>query len=94
MKKPIPEKGKMTINGHQMNWEMFRSEKPSALGISQSRIYELNLFRDGTMTADYNRKWIRTPSSDDEESALCLSHLIERFGKEKSKEKRKEEATA
>lgn len=90
MKKPIPEKGKMTINGHQMDWQMFRSEKPSVMGISQSRIYELNLYRDGTMTADYNRKWIRIPSQDDEESALCLTYLTERFGQEKSKGKRKE----
>lgn len=91
MKKHQPtEKGKMEILGHEMFWEMIRSKTRSAFGIQQSRIYELNLYRDGTMVADYKNKWIRVPNAEDEAANLCLSYLIEHYGSEKKiKEKKK-----
>ena len=90
MKHQPTEKGKMEINGCQMNWEMIRSKTPSIFGIDQSRIYELNLYRDGTLTADYNRKWIRVPDTEDEASSLCLQYLVGRYGKEKEKKEKKD----
>ena len=81
----IPEKGKMELLGHTMNWEILRNETGSALGINQSRICELNLYRDGTIVADYCNKWIRKPNAEDEASNLCINYLIERYGSEKSK---------
>ena len=80
-KKSVPERGKMDINGHKMEWEIHRSQNPSIFGINQSRIFELNLYRDGTMTADFNKKWIKVPYVEDEESALCIQHLIDTYGK-------------
>ena len=85
MRNVVPEKGKMTINGHEMSWEIIRSKTPSVFGLYHSRIYELNIFRDGTMTADYNKKWIRAPHADDEETPLCIQSLIEKYGSEKIK---------
>jgi hypothetical protein len=92
-KNAIVEKGKTEINGHQMSWEILRSEKPSAFGIQQSRIYELNLYRDGTLTADFNKKWIKVPYVEDEESHMCIQSLVEKYGKEKkTRSKKGEEA--
>ena len=86
----VPEKGSLTINGHEMSYEMMRSKTPSIFGIHGSRIYELNLYRDGTLTADYNRKWLRVPYVEDEESQLAINELINRFGKESVKKKKGE----
>jgi len=85
MKRSSPEKGTMIINGHTMAFEIIRSEKPSAFGVYQSRIYEMNIFRDGTLTADFNKKWIKVPNADDEETPLAIGHLIDAYGKEKIK---------
>ena len=91
MRQGISEKGKMTINGKEMRWEMIRSKSPSAFGIHGSRIFELNLYRDGTIVADYNKRWLTPVSSEDEEANLCLSYLIERYGGEKKKKEKKDE---
>jgi hypothetical protein len=80
-KKAVPEKGKMDINGHVMEWEIFRSQNPSVFGINQSRIYELNIYRDGALTVDFNKKWIKVPYVEDEESSLCMQYLLDTYGK-------------
>lgn len=77
------------IDGHKMDYEMVRSKTPSVFGIQQSRIYELNLYRDGTLTADYNKRWLRTPYIDDEVSKRCIDELVDKFGSEKVKERSK-----
>ena len=89
MKHQLTEKGSMDILGHNMSWEMVRSRTRSAFGIQQSRIYELNLYRDGTLVADYYNKWIRVPDSEDEASNLCLRYLIDHYGSEKKTKERK-----
>lgn len=91
MKRPYTEeKGEMLINGHKMSWNMIRSEKPSVFGIQESRIYELNIFRDGTLTADYNRKWLKPPYIEDDETPICINYLVQRFGQENKKKKKGE----
>jgi hypothetical protein len=88
MKKVYPEeKGKLTINGKQMEWKMTRSKGESAFGIRGSRIFQLIVAKDGRITLMYDRGYSVKPENEDEETALCLSHLIERYGKEKRKEK-------
>lgn len=94
IKKGIVEKGNMDINGHKMSWEMIRSQSPSVFGVNQSRIYELNLYRDGTLTADFNKKWIRVPYVDDEESALCIQHLVKTYGSKTERKKKGEKKDA
>lgn len=89
MRKIVPEKGKMTINGHEMSWEIIRSKTTSVFGINQSRIFELNIYRDGTLTADYNKKWLRVPYIEDEETTLCLNEILSKYGQEKPVKTRK-----
>ncbi len=84
-----PEKGKFEIQGHEITYEMTRSQEPSIFGIQGSRIFELNMYRDGTMTVDYNKKWIKVPYGEDEISHLALQHLIEQFGQAKAKKEKK-----
>ena len=89
MKKVYPDEyGKATINGHKMEWRIKRSKNESAFGIRGSRIFELELKRDGVVSGEYGRGWSKQISKDDEESTLCLEHILNTFGKEKRKEKK------
>ena len=85
----IPENGSMTINGRKMTWMMKRSKAESAFGIRGSRIFELELTKDGDICGKYEKGWYTKIADEDEESNLCLSYLIDRFGKAR-KIKRKE----
>ena len=84
-----PEKGSMDIQGHHMVYEMVRSKEPSVFGIEQSRIFELNLWRDGTLTADYNRKWLKAPYPEDDASHMAIQTLIKDYGQVKQKKRKK-----
>lgn len=88
-----PEKGNFEIQGHSIHYEMIRSQDPSIFGIQGSRIFELNLWRDGTLTVDYNKKWIKIPYGEDEISHLALQQLIEKFGQAKPKKEKKEKVS-
>lgn len=89
MKNVYPEEnGKIEINGHWMEWKMRRSKGGSIFGIHGSRIFELSLMKDKGLTLEYNRGYLRKPEKEDEETALCLSYLLDKFGKEKKKEKK------
>ena len=89
MKKVYPDEyGKTTINGHKMEWRFKRSKSESIFGIRGSRIFELEIKRDGIVTAEYGRGWAKLISKDDEESSLCLEHILKTYGKEKRKEKK------
>lgn len=89
MRRQPTEKGHTEILGHEMDWEIIRSKTGSVFGIRQSRIYELNLYRDGTLVADYRKKWLRTPSEEDEAAILCINYLIEHYGSEKKAKEKK-----
>ena len=70
MKKVYPDEyGKTTINGHKMEWRFKRSKSESIFGIRGSRIFELEIKRDGIVTAEYGRGWAKLMSKDDEESS-------------------------
>jgi len=89
MKTAYPEEnGKIKINGCEMEWRMKRSKGESIFGIRGSRIFELVLKKDGVVTLEYGRAYLKRPAKEDEETALCLGHLLEKFGKEKKKEKK------
>jgi hypothetical protein len=81
------EKGKLQINGHQMEWILRRSKGESAFGIRASRIFELQIKRDGKVTLEYGRGLGIRPDKDDEETPLCLNHVINTYGRNKKKEK-------
>ena len=88
MKKLYPEeKGKLTLNGHKMEWVFRRSKGESAFGIRSSRIFELQIKRDGVVTLEYGRGLSIKPSPEDEETPLCLNHVINTYGRNKKKEK-------
>ena len=90
MKKVYPDEyGKLKLNGSQMEWRFKRSKAESIFGIRASRIFELEINKDGQVTASYNRGWIKQVSNEDEETALCLEHILHTYGKEKKKEKQK-----
>ena len=78
-----PEKGEMEIQGAKMSWTMIRSKAESAFGIRGSRIFHLELYKNGTLVGEYDRGWGKKIQAEDEESALCLSYLISRYGKNK-----------
>lgn len=82
------ENGRITINGHKMEWTMTRSKGESVFGIRGSRIFSLVLKRDGLITAEYGHGWAKQIPKDDEESTLCLEHLLRTYGREKRKEKK------
>lgn len=82
------EKGKIDINGHHMKWVLRRSKGESAFGIRGSRIFELKLYKDDKITIDYGRGYSVKPDKEDDESVLCLEHLLNTYGKEKRKEKK------
>ena len=89
MKTVYPEeKGKIEINGHKMEWVLKRSKGASAFGIRGSRIFELTLTRDGVKTLEYGRGYSIKPDTDDEETPQCLSFLIDKYGKERRKERK------
>lgn len=84
------ETGKITINNHVMSWTMNRSKAPSAFGIRGSRIFCLELKKDGKTIGKYNHGWDIScmPDKDDEEANLCISYLVDKFGKDVSKKKK------
>ena len=89
MKSVYPEEnGSVMINGHKMEYTFRRSKGESAFGIRGSRIFYLELKRDGKLSGKYERAWCPKIDNDDEESALCLQYLIREFGKEKRKERK------
>lgn len=89
MKSVYPEeKGKTMINGHQMEWVLRRSKGESCFGIRSSRIFELVLKKDGKVTLEYERGYSKEPDKEDEESVLCLNYLLDKYGRNKKKEKK------
>ena len=84
----IPEKGKMTIQDHEIKYEMVRSKEPSVFGIQGSRIFELNLYKDGTMIMDYNKGWIIDRGKTDEIGKIALQQLLDQFGHPKVRAKK------
>jgi hypothetical protein len=89
MKKIYPEeKGRITINGHPMEWVMRRSKGESCFGIRGSRIFSLQIWKDRGLTLEYGRGYTRQPEKEDEETHLCLNYLLDKFGKNKKKEKK------
>ena len=92
MKKAVntpPENGEIVINGCKMSWTMKRSKNESFFGIHGSRIFELELKKDGNVVGIYDKGWTKRPSNEDEETGLCISYLTGKYGKNKFK-KRKE----
>lgn len=83
------ESGSMTINGSKMEWIFRRTKGEGAFGIRASRIYQLELKKNGNLVAEYDLGWSKKISDDDEESALCLTYLIDRYGHERVKTKKK-----
>lgn len=87
-----PEKGSITIHGHKMEWKMARSKNSSIFGIRGSRIFNLELMKDGNLIGVYDRGWDISKGKlyeEDEEAALCISYLVDKFGKDTPR-KRKE----
>lgn len=90
MKRTFPEeRGKLTINGHKMEWALKKSKSESAFGIRGSRIFELTITKDEKKTLEYERGYFIKPDQEDEETVLCLSMLIDKYGRQK--ERRKDE---
>lgn len=83
-----PEKGSLDINGHKYQYEMLRSKEPSDFGIRRSRIFELNLYRDGTLVADFDKKWLIKPSEDNADDQAAMNELIDKFGAAKAKKEK------
>lgn len=79
--------GGMTINGARMGWTMKCSKGESAFGIRGSRIFELTLTKDGRVVGEYNLGWSMKIPEEDEESALCLAYLVDRFGRNAPRKK-------
>ena len=84
------ETGSMDILGHKMEWTMKRSKTSSAFGIRGSRIFYLELKKDGKVIGLYERGWLpdKKISKEDEEGSLCLSFLVDRYGKDNPKKKK------
>lgn len=84
------ESGSMTINSVKMAWVMKRTKNQSAFGLRGSRIFYLLLTKDGNVVGEFNRGWdiSKKPYSDDEESNLCISYLVDRYGREAPKKKK------
>ena len=88
MKTVYPEeKGNLVINGCKMEWIFRRSKGESAFGVRGSRIFELKILKDGKVTLEYGRGYKAEPDKEDEETALCLSYVIDNYGRNKKKEK-------
>ena len=82
------ENGMMTVNGAKMEWTFRRCKGESAFGIRGSRIFEMELKKNGEVIGKYNLGWTKKIPGEDEEGTLCLTYLLERFGKEKPKKKK------
>lgn len=81
------ETGEIVINGHRMSWTMRRSKGESIFGIHGSRIYELEIRKDDKVTGEYERGWTQKIDNEDDESAICLSFLIDKYGRNRQKKK-------
>ena len=81
------ERGKTDINGHHMRWVFRRSKGESAFGIKASRIFDLKIYKDDKLTLDYGRGYSLKPDESDEETNVCLKHLLNTYGKAKRREK-------
>lgn len=81
------EQGKTTFNGHKFEWKMKRTKGESAFGIKGSRIFGLEIKKDGFITGVYDRGWTVRIRNDDDDTKLCLEHLLNTYGKEKKKKK-------
>ena len=84
------ETGTMTINGHKMTWSFKRTKGECASGIRASRIFYLQLHKDGELVGDYDMGWSKKIFDEDEESSLCLTYLPDRFGREVKKKGKKD----
>lgn len=84
----IPERGALVINGYKMTYAMLRSKAESAFGVRGSRIFDLEIKKDGVTTGRYSRGWTKQIDSEDEESTLFLSYLVDKFGKNRLKKKK------
>lgn len=82
------ETGEMTIHGARMAWTMKRSKTESAFGIRGSRIFYLELKKNGMVIGSYDRGWTKQISKEDEEGSLCLSFLVDKFGKQAIKRRK------
>ena len=84
------EQGSMTINGAKMAWTMKRTKTASAFGLRGSRIFYLILRKNGDVVGEYDRGWTigKKPEKEDEESSLCVSYLVGRYGQEIRKKKK------
>lgn len=84
----VPDKGSIEINGHKMEFVMRRSKAESAFGVRGSRIFELEMKKDGEVTGKYSRGWTKQVPKEDEETALFLSYLVDKYGRSLPKRKR------
>lgn len=84
------EGGLIVINGHNMTWVMKRCKTASVFGVRGSRIFYLELRKDGRLIGKYDRGWdiSQKPDKDDEEANLCISYLIDKYGKDAPKKKK------
>lgn len=83
-----PESGKVTINGHVMSWILRRSKTESFFGIRASRVWYLEIKKDGNVVGVYDRGWTTQIPKEDDESAICLSYILDKYGKAKVKKKK------
>lgn len=83
------ETGEIEIRGAKMTWSMKRTKTASAFGIRGSRIIELTLKKNAMVTGHYAYGWTKQIPKEDEESALCLGYLLNKYGRSPIK-KRKE----
>lgn len=81
------ENGEITINGHIMSWQMKRCRTPSAFGVRGSRIFYLELKKDGKTVCKFDHGWdiSKRLNNEDEEAVLCVSYLVDKFGKDTPK---------
>jgi hypothetical protein len=84
------ESGSMDILGHKMEWTMKRSKTASAFGVCGSRIFYLEMKKDGKVVGLYDRGWSvgKKIDKEDEEGMLCLRYLVDKYGKDIPKKKR------
>ena len=85
-----PESGSMVIMGKKMEWTMKRSKTASAFGVYGSRIFYLELKKDGKVVGLYDRGWSigKKIDKEDEEGTLCLRYLVDKYGYGNPKKKR------
>lgn len=84
------EGGEITINGHKMSWAMKRCRSASAFGIRGSRIFYLELKKDGKTIGKFDHGWdiSMKPDKEDEEASLCISYLVDKYGKDNPKKQK------